>query len=152
MKHQVLSGDRASALTYSEEGGKQYLSHAIELDPHIKEVQKLRQVNEMATKASNPNGWSHAARIPMPILMDWLAKNRLTYSQWSRNMGGSKDDGTRDFYRRDQGVKSRFMRYFMGREFSQLHHNHVTTKQGSSQISVPRSLATKAIDLTGIAQ
>ena len=88
----------------------------------------------------------------MPVLKDWLTRNNYTMNQWATNAGGRKDDGTDDFYRKDKGVKSRFMRYFKGREFSKLHNDHVTTRPGRSHISVPSSLLRSAVDLAGIGQ
>lgn len=138
MKHQILSADgTSSSISYSEEDGRGYVGHHIELNPHIKRVQYLRDVFGAATKASNPNGWEHVGRIPIPIVTDWCRSNGYSFDQWARNEDGAKD---------------KFMRYFLSRNFSKLHNEHVTTKRESSQIVVPKSIARDALDLTGIGQ
>ena len=120
MKHETLTRyDRHSSLTYSEEDGKVYIGHHIDLDPHIKFVRQSRHIAEAATKQSNPNGHELVARIPIPMIWDWCLKNHYNMHQWAANIDGAKD---------------KFMRYFLARDFSKLHNEHVTTKRQSSMV------------------
>jgi hypothetical protein len=139
MKHATLSTDgTSSALSYSEEDGKQYVGQHMNLDPHIAAVKARREVNETATKASNPNGWKHEARVPIPVITDWCRKNGYTFDQFARNEDKAKD---------------KFMRWFnASREFSKLVNNNTLNKKKSSQVTVPQAFLNSAVDLSGIGQ
>lgn len=114
---------------------KQELSHA------IKHVSRIRQLHDLATRASNPNGWMHIGSIPEVVLIDWLNKHNYTMDMFARNDGGEYNrDGDPQFHLKDSGVKSEFLRYFLSREFSKLHNQHVTTKRETSRIVVPANI------------
>lgn len=141
MKHEILSSDGKYAVTHSEEDGKRYIGNHADIDPIIKHVKKVRDMHEYSTKASNPNHWKHIGSVPIVIITDWCRRNGHTFDQWARNEGGAKcnaqavlDDAE---LARDPGVKSQFMRFFLSRDFSKLHNEHVTTKSGTAQIVVP---------------
>lgn len=151
MKNAILSRpDAASAVTYSEEDGKSFVGHHINMDPMVKGASQLRELNALAKKKAGGLNLRHEARIPMPMITDWCIKHGFTFDQWASNAGGNKDDGSEGFYQRDPGVKSLFMRWFKSREFSKLHHGHVTNKRERNW--VPGSIASSAVDLTGIDQ
>jgi hypothetical protein len=124
--------------TFSSEDGAHYRGHHQNIGPIIKHVEFLNQKVNGAPKAGNPNEWEHVASIPMSMLIDWLTKNNYAIDQWARNDGGNPYISV-DNYHRDPGVKSQFLRHFLSRDFSKLHHRHVTSKAESSQIMVPTS-------------
>lgn len=122
------------ARTFSSEDGRHYRGHHQELGPAIRRVQHIRHMHEHATRASNPNGWQHIGSIPPAVLVDWLNKHGYKIDEWARNDGG-------DPYKTDPhsggGVKDKFLKYYLSRDFAKLHNRHVTTKAESSQIVVP---------------
>ena len=123
MKHRPLSVSPGYAVTYSTEGDKVYTGTHQDIEPVIKHVQKVRDMHQYATKQSNPNEWRHVGSVPIVIIVDWCKNNGYDFSQWARNEDGAKD---------------KFLKYFMSREFSKLHNQHVTTKKESSQIWMPK--------------
>ena len=135
MKHAPLSTGRAFSTTFSVEDGKQFISHNIDMDPHIKAVQRRREINQLSTRASNPNGHEHVARIPIPEMIRWGNANGYSFHQIMANADGAKD---------------KFLKHFLSRDFSKLHNEHVTTKKERSTVTVPASLARNAVDLSGI--
>jgi hypothetical protein len=147
MKHQILDSGRESALTYSEEDGRYIIGHHIDLDRAIKGFSNVREAQKETPKSANPNEWGLQMRIPKPVLIDWLAKNRLSMRQYHINEGGSKG---LSYPLSKTGVRDRFLAFFEGREFAKLHNNHVTTRHKSDTITVPKAIARNAIDLTGI--
>lgn len=136
MKHAPLSVDgTSSATTYSEEDGKTFIGHHIELDTHIKRVSQMREIRDMATRASNPNGWELAARVPIPVITNWLAANGFTLPQFARNEGGIRGKA---YPESKSGVKDKFMAFFLSsRDFTKLNNEHLTNKRESSQIVLP---------------
>ena len=124
MDHRPLSLSKGYAVTHAEEQGKTYTGHHQDIDPVIAHVRKVRDMHAYATKQSNPNGWKHLGSVPISIIVDWCKLNNTTFSDWARNVDGAKD---------------RFLKYFMSRDFSKLHNQHVTTKRESSSIIVPPS-------------
>lgn len=122
MKHAPISVGGDSATTYSEEDGKRYIGQHQEIQPTIDHVKHLRDVFATATKASNPNGWKHVGSVPISIIVDWCNRNKYTFDQWARD---------------EDNAKKKFMKYFMSREFSKLHNQHVTTKEERSSIWMP---------------
>ncbi len=69
----------------------------------------------------------------MAVLVDWLGKHGYTIDQFARNDGGSARV-TVNNYHKDGGVKAQFLKYFLSRDFSQIHSHHVTTKTESRKI------------------
>ena len=115
------------AKMFLAEDGKHYRGQRQDIAPIIDRVTDLRN-GAITSKIKNPNEWRHVGSIPMTVLLDWLTKNRYTMDQWARNEDRSKD---------------KFLRYFMSRDFSKLHNNHITTKRESSQIVVPEFIGSK---------
>lgn len=149
MTKRFLSGDALQQTSYNEEDGKVFIGHHTDLAPHMKRVQYLRDVGAQATRKSNPNGWQHKATVPIPVITDWCRRNGYTFDQWARNEGGIRG---KTYPHSTNGVKDKFMKYFLSREFSKLHNEHITTKRESSVFTVPQSIARNAMDLTGIGQ
>ena len=119
---------------FVSEDGKHYRTERQELSHAMKHVQNIRDKHATATRASNPNQWRHIGSIPEVVLDDWLNKHGYTRWHFTTNQGG--DPYNKDPYA-DNGVRSRFLRYFLSRDFSKLHNMHVTTKRESSQILMP---------------
>lgn len=128
MKHRPLSISDGYAVTYATEGDQDYIGTHQDVEPVIKHVKKVRDMHSFATKSSNPNEWRHVGSVPIAIIIDWCRRNGYRFDQWARNEDGAKD---------------KFLKYFMSREFSKLHNNHVTTKKESSQIVVPNYIGSK---------
>ena len=122
MKHRPLSVAGDLVVTHAEQDGKIYTGHHQNIEPTIKHVKKIRYMHSFATKQSNPNGWRHLGSVPISIIVDWCARNKYSFHQWATNADGAKD---------------KFLKYFMSRDFSKLHNQHVTTKKESSQIWMP---------------
>ncbi len=102
--------------------------------PAIKRVQEIRDMHSYATKASNPNEWRHVGSIPMTMLIDWLTDNHFTMDQWARNDGGIPG---KQYPNSKSGVKDKFLKHFLSRDYSKLHNVHVTTVNKSSTIVMP---------------
>ena len=102
-----------------------YRGHRQEMSPVFKHVEQLREKVNQASSRSNPNQWHHIGSVPWPILLDWLRDNQYRIDQFAR----SKE------------IKDEFLTYFISRDFSKFHNEHVTTKSSSkSQIVVPYSM------------
>ena len=125
---------------FASEDGKHYRGYRQDLDPVIRKVEHLRQKVNEAPRSENPNQWKHVGSIPMTVLVDWLMKNKFTIDQFARNDGGIKG---KTYPESTSGVKDKFLKYFLSREFSKLHNSHITTKRESSQFVVPSTLRTK---------
>jgi hypothetical protein len=132
------SGD--IALTFSSEDGKHYRGTHQNLDGAIQHVQRRREIAGYATRSSNPNEWEHIGSVPMAVLVGWLDANNYKMDEWARNDGGTRCPAGSDPVAHatlDGGVRSQFLRYFLSRDFSKLHNQHVTTKRERSSIVVP---------------
>ena len=121
--------------TFSSEDGAHYRVESQDLTPAIRRVQEIRDLQATATRASNPNEWRHVGSVPITVVVDWCQRNGYTFDQFARD---------------EDNAKKKFLAYFKTREFSKLHNEHITTKRKSSVVSVPNSIASKAMDLTGI--
>ncbi len=118
--------------SFSSEDGKHYRGLHQQEAPVIKRAATLREMND-TTSLTNPNGWRSEGVIPMAVLVDWLGKHGYTMDEFARNDGGSPRVTVHN-YHKDGGVKAKFLKYFLSRDFSQLHSHHVTTKTESRQI------------------
>jgi hypothetical protein len=116
------------------ESGKNYRVQSQDLGPAIRRVQSIREGQEQSTRASNPNEWRHKASIPVTVLVDWLKKNNFDMHQWAVNEGGIPG---RSYPYSRSGVKDKFLAYFLSRDFSKLHNEHITTKRETQQFVVP---------------
>lgn len=132
--------------SFASEDGAHYRHWKQDLAPAVKHAEFLRhKVNEAPT-AGNASGWFHAGCIPFSVLLDWLHKNNVTMEQWARNEGGNGKATVHNF-KTDPGVKSRFLRYFLSRDYAKMHSMHVTTKRESTMHVVPASIRRQAVDL-----
>lgn len=140
-KSRLLKAAGDYARGFVTEGDKHYRVERQELSHAIKAVEKQRHMAEHATRASNPNEWFHVGKIPMTILIDWLGKNGHAIDAWARNDGGGRcpiGDDPIAFMRRDPGVKSQFLRYFLTSDFNKLHNvgPGMNAKRGGAAISM----------------
>ena len=116
---------------FFSQDGRHFRRETQEIGPAIKRVEEIRHLHDQATRASNPNEWRHKGSIPMSVLIEWLTKNGFTIDQWARNDGGIP--GKRYPHSRS-GVKDKFLAYFLSRDFSKLHNEHVTTKRPPKEL------------------
>jgi hypothetical protein len=126
--------------SFVSEDGVHYRREHQNLDASIEHVRKIRDKHDYATRQSNPNGWQHIGSVPQVVLIDWLNKHGYTMDEFARNDGGTRCAAGMDPVAHatlDGGVRSEFLRYFLSRDFSKLHNQHVTTKRESSVITVP---------------
>tara|TARA_R110002020_G_scaffold42958_2_gene125294 strand:- start:4530 stop:4976 length:447 start_codon:yes stop_codon:yes gene_type:complete len=137
-------GDYARGIV--TQGGEHYRVERQDLAPTIQHVEKIRGMHDLATKGTNPNGWQHIGSVPEVVLIDWLNKHGYKMDEFARNDGGTRCAPGADPVAHaalDGGVRSKFLRYFLSRDFSKLHNQHVTTKRESSQIVVPAYYGSK---------
>ena len=127
------------ARSFSSEDGSHYRGHHQNLTPAMDRVAKIREAQALHTRATNPHGRQYIGSIPAVILTDWLEKNNYKMEEFARNEGGNKNNGNDpQFYKTDPGVRSKFLRYFLSRDFSKLHTQHSTSRIGTSnRIVVP---------------
>lgn len=132
--------------TFATEDGTHYRHWKQDFDPAIRHVEHLRHKVNQAPKVGNRSGWSHVGSIPITLLQDWLTRNGYTMDQWARNEGGHPYSNV-NTYKHDNGVKSQFLKFFLDRDFSKLHNQHVTTKNERSSVQVPAGLKRQAADI-----
>ncbi len=132
--------------SFASEDGTHYRHFKQDLDPAIRHVEQMRHKMNDAPKTANKSGWQHVGSIPMTVLVDWLTKNGYTMDQWARNDGGQPYSNV-NTYKHDNGVKSQFLRYFLDRDFSRLHNQHVTTKKERASVTVPDGIRRQAVEL-----
>ena len=132
------SGDYARG--FVTQHGKHYRKEVQNIAPTMKRVKEIAELQSYATAASNPNGWRYLGSIPETLLIDWLNTHGYTMDQWARNDGGTRCPAGSDPVAHatlDGGIKSKFLRYFLSRDFSKLHTQHVTNRQESNRVIVP---------------
>lgn len=106
---------------FISQDGKHYKHTQGDFSDAIERVGQLRQtINEQKSR----NGYHHIGSVPLPILEDWLNQHNYTMHEFAINAGGEK--GKTDI--NGPGVKDKFLKYFLSRDFSKLHNGHVTTK------------------------
>ena len=132
--------------TFASEDGVHYRHYSQELDPAIQRVEFLRHKVNEAPRIGNRSGWHHVGSVPMTVLQDWLKRNGYTIDQWARNDGGEPRANVHN-YKTDNGVKSQFLRFFLDRDFSRLHNQHVTTKSARPTVEVPAGIRRQAAEV-----
>jgi hypothetical protein len=129
---------------FSTEDGKHFRSETQELGPAIRRVELIKQA-QMATQKSALDK-RYVGSVPITVIHDWLMKHGYKWEEYARNEGG-EPYATNP---RGGGVRDKFMKYFLSRDFSKLHTQHTTTRRESSQIVVPNYIgAKKHEDTTG---
>lgn len=120
----VISDDGNLKRTFETEDGVNYRRWSQNFDPIIERVERLKaKVNE-ATRAENRQGYKYLGSVPLTLITDWLSKHGYSWHDFAINAGGEK--GKTD--PAGPGVKDKFMKYFMSRDFAKLHTQHVTNK------------------------
>jgi hypothetical protein len=125
MKKIITGSNLGASKSLATEDGRMFRGLHQDIAPIIRRHEHLRHKVNEATSIENPNGWRHVASVPVTIWMDWMRKNGVTPDQFARNEGG---------------VKQQFSKWFLSRDHSKLHNEHITTKRESSQIVVPNSI------------
>ena len=128
------------ARSFSTEDGNNYRVESQDLTPAIERVKKIRDAEAALKPGQNPHDRHFIGSIPWSMLIDWLNARGYTIDQWARNEGGTRCAFGEDpvaHATMDGGIKSEFLRWFLSRDNSKLHTEHVTTKKGSSRIFMP---------------
>ena len=118
---------------FATEGGENYRVEKQELGPAITRDQAI--VEAQAAHGTGMADRRFVGSVPMTVITDWCKKHGHTVDEWARNDGGIPG---MMYPETKSGVKDKFMKYFLSREFSKLHTQHVTShKTGQSQFTVP---------------
>ena len=120
------------ARSFSTESGLHFRRETQELGPAMARVKRIREAQEH--RGTGKHDRRYVGSVPFVVLSDWCNKNRYTMDQWARNDGGIPG---MMYPESKSGVKDKFMAYFLSRDFSKLHTQHVTTKRETSQFVVP---------------
>lgn len=129
-----MAGERVLAKTadtvksFLTVDGKHYRKFSVNMQPVMDRVAYLNEKVNGATRAENRQGYQYLGSIPKTMLVDWLNKHGYTMHDFAVNAGGQK--GKTD--PRGSGVKDKFMRYFMSRDFAKLHTQHLSVKRPDS--------------------
>jgi len=110
--------------TFISEGGNNYRHFSQDMDPVMDRVKYLNEKVNGATRAENRSGYQYLGSVPVTMITDWLEKHNYTLNDFAINAGGQKGktDPT------GPGVKDKFMKYFLSRDFAKLHTTHATNK------------------------
>lgn len=103
---------------FKSEDGKHYrTSHA----DFSNIIEHNRYLNEAVNESTvmKKKGYQHIGSIPTVLLEDWLTKNGYTMHDFAINAGGDKDKSNPYG---GGGVKDKFLKYFLSRDFNKLHN------------------------------
>lgn len=114
------------------EGGEFYRREYQDFDATMERVKLLSDAQAAGKRTETDR--RYVGSVPITLIADWCRKNGYTLDQWARNDGGIPG---LMYPESKSGVKDKFMKYFLSREFSKLHTQHVTTKRESSVFVVP---------------
>lgn len=120
------------ARTFSSEDGKHFRGEVQELGPAIRRAELIQQAQ--AVNGTGQYDRRYVGSIPQTILIDWLNKHGYRIDEFARNEGG---DPYKTNPHHGGGVKDKFLKYFLSRDFAKLHTQHTTTRRESGQIVVP---------------
>ena len=118
--------------SFATEGGENYRVEHQELGPAMARTQLIMEAQQRFGTGQYDR--RYVGSVPMTLIADWCRKNHFTIDQWARNDGGIPG---MMYPESKSGVKDKFMRYFLSREFSKLHTQHVTTRSESGVFVVP---------------
>lgn len=118
--------------SFSHEDGADYRVEHQELGPAISRSQLIREAQ--AVNGTGKHDRRYVGSIPVTLLQGWLNKHGYRMDEFARNEGGNP-------YKTDPhqggGVKDKFLKYFLSRDFAKLHTQHTTTRAENSRIIVP---------------
>ena len=127
------------ARTFASEDGRHYRGYHQDMGAVEKHVRRIRDMHQYADPHKQTPFQKHVGSVSPAVLMDWLNKHGFTLQQWAVNAGGDPYNKRKG----GPGVYDQFLTYYLSREFSKLHNDHVTTKRESSQILVPATYRSK---------
>lgn len=119
----VIKNDGEVTKGFVSEDGAHYRTYSQDMEPIIDRVKYLNEKVNGADRSTNRAGMKYLGSIPRVMLEDWLTKHNYTMHDFAINAGGEK--GKTD--PNGGGVKDKFIKYFMSREFSKLHTQHTTS-------------------------
>ena len=129
MSKERLLKDYGNTVTgFMTEDGKHYKTVHSDFSDVIDHVSNMREKVNEAPRATNRNGYKHIGTVPLPILEKWLQDHNYSMHEFAINAGGEK--GKTDIG--GPGVKDKFLKFFLSRDFSKLHNQHVTTRAESN--------------------
>jgi hypothetical protein len=103
---------------FKTEDGKHYKTTHSDFSNIIQHVKNMDEaVNE--SSAAKRKGYQHVGTIPMALLEDWLIKHNYTMHDFAINAGGEK---CKTNPHGGGGVKDKFLKYFLSRDFAKLHN------------------------------
>ena len=120
---------------FKTEDGVHYRMEHQDLDPAMRRVKLIQEAE--ARRGTGITDRRYVGSVPMTLIIDWCRKHGYTIDQWARNDGGIPG---MMYPESTSGVKDKFMKYFLTREFSKLHTQHSTTRKASSRIIVPNPI------------
>ena len=120
--HSLVDANGSVLKTFATEEGKHYRVHTQDIGQVMDHVKMHRELNEGRRDSA------HLCTIPEGVLLDWLRKHGFTFRDFMTNAGGNQREGIPG----GPGVKDQFLKFFLGRDFSKLHNQHVTTKRSDS--------------------
>ena len=126
----VISDDGNLKRTVESEDGINYRRWSQNFDPIIQRVEYLKNKVNEAGRAENRHGYKYLGSVPIALVADWLNKHNYSWHDFAVNAGGEKGKTNPG----GPGVKDKFMKYFMSRDFAKLHTQHVTSKASDSGI------------------
>ena len=127
-KERSLGGWGGTRKSFISEDGKHYRKYSTNMDPIMDRVAYLNEKVNGASRVTNKQGYHYMGSVPITFITDWLNKHGYTFHDFAINAGGEK--GRTD--PNGPGVKDKFMKYFMSRDFSKLHTHHVSSKQSDN--------------------
>lgn len=118
--------------TFSTEDGKHYRGETQELAPTMRRVELIKELQDR--RGTGKYDRRYIGSIPKVLLIDWLNKHGYKIDEFVRNEGG---DPYKTNPHTGGGVKDKFLKYYLSRDFAKLHTQHATTRRESGQIVVP---------------
>lgn len=139
MKHQPLANHGDYGVTYNIEDGKAYIGQHQDMKGLEKHATKMRHAMESGHWNPNSITGQYVGSISPAVLVSWLRKHNYTMNDFAVNAGGNRLNRNPDpfAYKRDPGVRSQFLRYYLSRDFSKLHTHHTTTRPENQRIWLP---------------
>ena len=103
---------------FKTEDGEHYKTTHADFSGIIDHVKHMNEtVNESAT--ARRKGYQHIGTIPLPLLEQWLIEHGYTMHEFAINAGGEKNKTNPHG---GGGVKDKFLKYFLSRDFAKLHN------------------------------
>lgn len=139
MKHQALSNHGDYGVTFNVEDGKAFIGYHFDSAGIEKHCRQMTHAMQAGGKTPGGMNGQYIGSIPPALLATWLRKHGFTMHHFAINAGGERLSRNPDpyAYKKDPGVRSQFLRYYLSRDFSKMHTHHVTTRVEHQKIWLP---------------